>query len=49
MELPVVGDEARDETELGNRVCVLAENMEGTGDAGVDDSADCGEIGEGDG
>ena len=46
MEFPVTGDEAREETELGNRVCVFAENIEGTGEAGVDEESDCGDCGD---
>jgi len=37
VELPMPGDEATEDTELGNLVCVLVENKDTAGDSGLDE------------
>ena len=47
MEPAPPGEEASEETELGNRLCVRVENREVTGEAGLEEEADCGDSGAG--
>ncbi len=47
VELPMPGEEASEDTELGNLVCVLAENKDTAGDSGLDEMTDWGDCGVG--